>query len=137
MQDKLLSIASGKITIAIKINNKWEEVLTRSNTILPDAQQIIAKNLLQDPAAKIDEIKVVSGVTLKATGVISTYTYSAILGKQAIYVALFSTTSFCGNFDYLSLGSSGLGLLLAEVTGLTLSKLNTEQLLITWKITIA
>ena len=134
MNEVLKLSASGKISIYIINNGVKQLYLTSSNLIMPLAADIIARSLGNFAIGKVNYIRVYNGVTLKAAASISVYNHPAT--NEVEYVAVFSEASFSGAFTKFQLEANGMGVF-SEVTGLTGSKLITEQMSISWKITIS
>lgn len=71
IKDTYKYFASGVVQI-YKMTNGVKQVLrTTTNTVIPNAQNLLALILSGDDSAKIRTIKAYQGATLRATGVIS------------------------------------------------------------------
>lgn len=134
MRDKIKLGARGVVSIYALDNNNKHELLTRSNTILANAVNLIAAIMAGVTAANITNIRVYDGVTLKANGLITTKSNPELFSVK--FESLFNAASFNGNFDNCKLGPSDditLGNF-ADTSFAVQNKLNTEQLLVTWEI---
>lgn len=135
MRDTYNKRASGVITIYKIVNNIKQEILTRSNTILANADVLCAEILAGNTAAYITNIRVYNGVTLKANGSITSKT--VVEPNKVEFQAVFSDVSFNGNFDNCKLGCADAIVMgnFAEGSFAAVNKLNTEELVISWSIT--
>lgn len=126
--------ARGQVSIFKITNNKKELIKTCSNTVLPLALDVVARLMGNFAIGKIDSVSAYkSSLSLAETPIIS---YSHPSTNQVQFNALFSETSFSGAYDEFGLFASNIGRICA-LTGVSGNKLNTEQLLITWTITIS
>jgi len=135
MRDRTHLNARGVISIYTLDTNGKHELLTRNNTILANAVNLVASIMAGVTAAGITNIRVYNGVTLKANGLITAKSNPTV--NSVKFEALFNAASFNGNFDNAKLGPADSGTLgnFAEGTFAVQNKLNTEQLLVTWEIT--
>lgn len=130
--------ASGKISIYKLVDNKKELILTRNNTILANAANLIALTQSGDTSARLTNIELYLGAVLKGNGVITTRTYDVVEGSpQVTFETVFNEASFNSNVDNAKLGPSDpltLGYF-AEANFASLLKDGTHQLIIQWTIT--
>lgn len=119
------------LTEDTRSGNQREEFI--HNAIQALAKDITARNLILDPAARIDEIALYYlGNLVFAKPISQTSNPST---AQVTFQALFSATDFSGNFDAARLTASGLGDF-SVIDALVGSKTITETLLVTWNIQI-
>jgi hypothetical protein len=133
--DKFKINASGEVSI-YRINSKGRALLlTSNNAVLPLIKNAVSWLMSNSSVGKIDQIAVYNLGLLLASALVTTTVHSDI--NQVRYEVTFSETSFSGDFDELALQCTNLANgPVAEVTDISVSKLITEQLLITWTITI-
>lgn len=124
--------ASGRVNL-YKYTPEKELYFTRSNTILPLALDVVARLMGNFAIGNIDTISIYKSGLLLASTPIITYTHSAL--NQIQYSAIFSASSFSGDFDQIQLSSSAMGPI-AELDDVDGTKSGTDQLGITWTITI-
>jgi hypothetical protein len=135
MRDRTHLNARGVISIYTLDTNGKHELLTRNNTILANAVNLVASIMAGVTSSNITFIRVYNGVTLKSNGLITAVSKPTV--NSVKFESLFTTTSFSGNFDNCKLGPSDpiTDGNFAEGTFAVQNKLNTEQLLVTWEIT--
>lgn len=130
VKDKFRLKAMGRVTILhndqIIYEDKW-------NTIMSFAKEIAAKRLIQHPSSAIDKIRIYDGITLVQEIPISA---TSILAPQQVqFNGDFTAYPFASHFDRIALAASAIGNF-AELSGLDVTKLLSEPLLIIWKIKI-
>lgn len=136
MNEEIKLSARGEVKI-YKINlGKKELVKTTSNLVLTLSKDIIARLMTNNPIGKIDSMYVWLGSTQLSTGSITAWNHPTT--NEAEFECPFDPTSFSGDFDKIQLASSNMGVF-AEVSGSGVldNKLITENLLISWLITIS
>lgn len=135
MKEAINIQAMGKVSIFKHTpQNELVKIFEGKNAIQIDASEIIARNLLLQPLAKIDNIEVYDLTVLKATGVISLY--STVANHEAKFSAVFNGPSFSGDFNRFKLRASGINLTFAEIAGMAETKTNVETITIEWTIAI-
>lgn len=134
MQGIISIKASGRIRVYSMIDNKKKLLLTRHNSIDPNATDIVARSLGNFDISKVDTIKAYLSSSLLGTATISTYLHPDV--DQVSYTATFSAGSFDGIIDELRLEASAMGLF-ALATGLNIDKGVGTALVVNWTITIS
>lgn len=130
----LSSNRSGLVRIYKGKRGDLKLVKTSHNDILPDSNLILAKLMVNEVSAKIDNIVANDNVSELAIAIITTKTLIPE-DPSVEYQALFNEASFNGTLTKLYLRASDADLTFSEVLGLNVSKNDTEQLLVTWTIT--
>lgn len=131
MEDLIKLAISGQATILI---GNPSRTIVLKNAVQAIAMETIARHLSGNTGWELANIRIYNGATLLATSAI-TRTFQAP-NIVSVY-ALFLAASFTGSFTEVHLVDAA-GNVFSKITGITgVSKANTEQLHITWDLTIS
>lgn len=134
MKEQLALRMRGQVTFAIFDSvNRIKRIWKQDNAIQALAKDIVARNLIQDPAAIVDTISLYLMGNLIFAKPLSSR--SIITTAEVAFQCTFAPTDFNGSFDAARLTASGLGdfSIIGNLVG---SKNSTESLLVTWNIQI-
>lgn len=129
----LILNASGQVDI-YKYTPAKELILTRKNTILPLALDVVARLLGNFNIGKVDIIKITNAGLAISSGIITIYEHPAL--NQVRYSAFFNKASFNSYFDKIELIASSMGPI-AQIIGIAGQKTDQQELSISWTITIS
>jgi hypothetical protein len=135
MRDIARIAASGVIRFYRVVNGERQLIKTSSNTILPNAQALIALVMGGDATASLERIRLYDGVALLYAAPVTDKDTST--PNVLVIEALCSGGSFTGDIDNAKLGpidSGTLGHFSEAVIDPVVTKA-AEQLLVTWTIT--
>lgn len=130
--------AQGVVCIYKRSKGEWHKVREQKNTILPNARRIMSYLLAGVAGSHLNRVQVFSGATLLATLTPTVNTHGGTGTSPdpyyAEFKAQFEINTFSGTFDTIYLGNTSLGQFSQLNLPAPLSKSNTEQLLVVWKI---
>lgn len=135
MKEEIKLAMSGAAKIRYISNSVEYNIISIKNAIqASNAIKTIAKNLANLTGFGLYQIRVYNGATLLVSKSITKDVIG--VGENIVEAqALFTETDFSGSFTKLTLVAEG-GLEFSIIDGLTLSKTNSEQIEITWELTI-
>ena len=135
LKDKFKYASSGKISLYSISNGVKTKLFTRSNTILPNADVLVAQILSGNAAAVLSQIRLYFGATLRSNGAITSKVFNS-LDNTVTFSVTFSDASFNGTINKAQLGPSDMITLgnFAESTFSTVTKAADEQLQVDWEI---
>lgn len=138
MKDKLkLSISGAAEISTIDINHGKSKTTSFKNAVnAAVAIEALARNLAQQPGYGLYQIRVYNGASLLASKAVSSVTVTGAGDNIVRAVATFGATDFDGSYTKITLAVDGSLGEFSEITGLTLSKTNSELIQITWDLTI-
>lgn len=134
IREKLEVLMEGKVTFQLfdasgKLLSEW----TKKNAIQSGAKDIVARNLIADPPAKIETISLyylgnlVKTITITQRGVVS--------NAQISFQSTFEPADFTGSFDAARLTTAD-STDFSIIGGLVGTKDGTHSLVVTWNILI-
>lgn len=132
ISDQLIIKPQGKVNIKIWDITTPDFIVNTFNAILENSKVIIAKTIGGNINFSINQIKVYSGGILLATAI---PVISFPISNKTEFFAEFDTTSFTGTVDELRLCSS-VGGDFSQITGISITKNNIQNMSVKWSIEI-
>lgn len=128
----------GEVTIHTKcMVTGREELVFKKNAIQPTAARVVAGCLGSVPGTAINDIALFDGVTPQANAIVTSTVTAPPGGPYYVeFKAVFIPSSFSGQFTDLTLSCLGYADFSTLNTGAPVLKTVTEQIMVTWKITI-
>lgn len=132
MKQKLKPTLKGAVKIYSIIGDNRDLIYDYHNAIDPNAVNVLAAMMANEPTAILDTIEIsYLGTVLSQRPILTTTLISSNIVQ---YQAQFEMTSFSGSYDLVAMLSSGYGAFSSFIVALT--KLTSEQLAIVWEIEI-